>query len=80
MTGIRDERCSGVADKSYRFAGLQAFDQFGGARCLVVFVIADERLMDLESYQQLLGLTGVFAVYSGDVLAQFTMGSQSIFL
>jgi putative FmdB family regulatory protein len=61
VAGIGDERHSGVADESDFRALFEGEDEFGGASQFVVFMVADERLVNIVVGKELLGVAGVLA-------------------
>jgi putative FmdB family regulatory protein len=61
VAGIGDQRHSGVADESDFRALLQGQHEFGCAGQLVVFVVADERLVNVVVREELLGVAGILA-------------------
>jgi len=68
MAGIGNQRHAGVADESDFRALFERDEQFGGARQLVVFVVADERLANFVVSEELLRVACVFA---GDLVDLF---------
>ncbi len=65
VAGVRDERHTGVADQSNLCALLHGNNQFRRAGQFIVFVIADERLVNVIVREELLGMPRVFA---GDLI------------
>jgi hypothetical protein len=61
ITGIADERHTGVRDKRDFGALLHGEDEFGGAGHFVMLMIRDEGFLNLVMREKLLGVTGVFA-------------------
>ena len=59
--GVGDAGSACVADDGDAGALFEGFDEFFGARALVVHVVADGGGADLEVVEELLGLAGVFA-------------------
>ena len=68
VTGIGYQRHSGIADQRDLRALLHGHDQFRRARQLIVFMIADQRLMNVVVGEQLLRVARVFA---GDLICFF---------
>ena len=61
MSRIGDQRHSGIADESDFRALLQRQHQFGRARQFVVFVVADERFVNVVVGKKLLRVAGILA-------------------
>ena len=72
VAGIGNERHAGVAHESDFRASFQRHDEFRRARQLIVFVVADQRLVNVVVSQQLLCVARVFA---GD-LSDFFQDAQ----
>ncbi len=68
VAGIGNERHSRVADQRDFRALLHGDNQFRGARHLIVFMVADERLVNVVVSEQLLRVARVFA---GDLINFF---------
>ena len=65
MTGVTDQGHARIADESDGRAVFHGQDEFGGAGELVVFVIADQGLVNVVVIQKLQGVARIFA---GDVV------------
>jgi len=76
VAGVGDEGHASVADESDFRALLDGKDQFRGASEFIVFVVADERLVNVVVGKELLGVTGVLA---GDLIhfLEDTKGTES---
>ncbi len=61
IAGIAHAGRSGIGDQRNVVTVFQVHHQFGRSRQLVVFVIADRRLLDAVVVEQLDGLPGIFA-------------------
>ena len=78
MAGIADAGQAGVGDDGDAFAGGEFFDQLRGAPRFVVFVIADERLVDLEVPEQIPGVPRVFAGDEIDALEHLQRAQRDV--
>jgi len=65
VAGIGDEWHASVADEGDFCALLEDEDELGGASELIVFMVADERLVNVVVGEEFLGVAGVFA---GDLI------------
>ena len=61
MAGIGDEGHACIADEGNGGTVFHGQDEFGCAGDLVVFVVADQRLMDVVVIEELQGVAGIFA-------------------
>jgi hypothetical protein len=77
VAGIGDEWRAGVAYEGNRVSVREAFEEIGGPGGFIVVVIANQRLADLEVFEQFLGLAGIFAGDQGNFVAQNLDGSKS---
>jgi hypothetical protein len=68
MAGVGDERRSGVADESDLCALFEGKDEFGGAGQFVVFMVADEWLVNVIVSEELLRVASILA---GDLVDFF---------
>ncbi len=61
MAGVGNQRHSGIADQRDFGTLFHSDDEFGGTSDFVVFVVANERLMNVVVSEQFLGVASVLA-------------------